>query len=364
MTKKDLIVHKVHARAVNIPLKRPMKARHTFTHWLAIVIDIETKGDVTGRGYICPYLSEAAISFIRIIDMLGESCEGRTIAPSKMFDENLRKILTIGQNGVGLGALAALDVALWDAFSRAHDMPLAVALGSEILPVKAYNSCGLWRIDLEALAEEAVELRDQYGFTAVKMRLGREEASDDIIAASNVINAIPQTIVMSDFNQSLSYTEAVTRLRALDDMGFYWFEEPLIYSNLAGCARLSEKMRTPMMLGENFHGPRDMHEALKARACDMVMPDLMRIGGVTGWMRAAAIAEQYGIDVSSHLMPEISAHLMLATPNRGWLEWTDWLEPILKDPFVVENGNMIVPNKPGTGIEWDDAALKRYGFNG
>ena len=92
MTKKDLIVHKVHARAVNIPLKRPMKARHTFTHWLAIVIDIETKGDVTGRAYICPYLSESAISFMRIIDMLGESCEGRTIAPSKMFDENLRKI--------------------------------------------------------------------------------------------------------------------------------------------------------------------------------------------------------------------------------------------------------------------------------
>ena len=117
------------------------------------------------------------------------------------------------------------------------------------------------------------------------------------------------------------------------------------------------------MLGENFYGPRDMHEALKAKACDMVMPDLMRIGGVTGWMRAVAIAEQYSMAVSSHLMPEISAHLMLATPNRGWLEWTDWLEPILKDPFEIQNGDVIVPNKSGVGIEWDEAALARYAID-
>ena len=195
------------------------------------------------------------------------------------------------------------------------------------------------------------------------MRLGRETTNEDICAAQNVINAVPDTIVMSDFNQSLTYSEAVNRLRALDDIGLHWFEEPLVYSDLAGCARLSQKMRTPIMLGENFNGPRDMHEALKAQACDMVMPDLMRIGGVTGWMRAVAIAEQYSMAVSSHLMPEISSHLMLATPNRGWLEWTDWLEPILKDPFIVKDGNVIVPNKAGAGIEWDEAALDRYAIN-
>ena len=280
-----------------------------------------------------------------------------------MFDESMRSILTIGQNGVGLSALAAVDVALWDAFAKAQDAPLAVALGSEISPVKSYNSCGLWRIPLDELEDEAIELRDQYNFSAVKMRLGRETISEDIRAAQNVLNAIPETIVMSDFNQSLTYSDAVNRLRALDDIGLHWFEEPLIYSDLAGCARLSQKMRTPIMIGENFYGPRDMHEALKAKACDMVMPDLMRIGGVTGWMRAAAIAEQYSMAVSSHLMPEISAHLMLATPNRGWLEWTDWLEPILKDPFEVQNGDVIVPNKSGVGIEWDEAALARYAID-
>ena len=216
---------------------------------------------------------------------------------------------------------------------------------------------------MDELEDEAIELRDQYNFSAVKMRLGRETISEDIRAAQNVLNAVPETIVMSDFNQSLTYSDAVNRLRALDDVGLHWFEEPLIYSDLAGCARLSQKMRTPIMLGENFYGPRDMHEALKAKACDMVMPDLMRIGGVTGWMRAAAIAEQYSMAVSSHLMPEISAHLMLATPNRGWLEWTDWLAPILKDPFEVQNGDVIVPNKSGVGIEWDEAALARYAID-
>ena len=360
MSRKDLVIRKISARAVSIPIRRPIVAGLKFTRWLAVIVDIETEGDVRGRGYICPYLESAAAAHLQIINMLGEAYEGRTVAPSKMFDESLSKISAIGQNGVALSSLAALDVALWDTFARAHEMPLAVALGSEVGPVKAYNSCGLWRIPIKDLAEEAVELRDQYNFSAVKMRLGRETTDNDIAAASSVLNAVPNTIVMSDFNQSLTYSEAVNRMRALDDMGLCWFEEPLRYSELAGCARLSEKMRTPIMLGENFHGPRDMHEALKANACDMVMPDLMRIGGVTGWMRAAAIAEQYSISVSSHLMPEISAHLMLATPNCGWLEWTDWLEPILKDPFSVHDGEVIVPNKPGVGFDWDEDALGRY----
>lgn len=362
MSRKDLVIRKVGVRVVRIPMQRPLVANLRLKHWLAVVVDIETEGDVRGLGYICPYLDSAVAAHVRVINMLGEAYEGRTIAPSKMFDESMRRIAALGQNGIALGAVAALDVAFWDTFARAHEMPLAAALGSEVGSVKAYNSCGLWRIPLEDLAEEAVELRDQYNFSAVKMRLGRETTDEDIAAASSVLNAIPNTIVMSDFNQSLTYSEAVNRMRALDDMGLYWFEEPLRYSELAGCARLSEKMRTPIMLGENFHGPRDMHEALKARACDMVMPDLMRIGGVTGWMRAAAIAEQYSVSVSSHLMPEISAHLMLATPNRGWLEWTDWLEPILKDPFAVEEGAVIVPKKPGVGFDWDEDALNRYEF--
>ena len=363
MRKKDLIIRKVTARPVTIPMKRPLMARHKFTHWVAVVVDIETEGEVRGHGYICPYLASGVAAHVRIIEMLGEAYVGRTISPTKIFDESMRSILTIGQNGVGLSALAGLDIALWDAFAKAQDVPLAVALGSEISPVKSYNSCGLWRIPLDELGDEAIELRDEFNFSAIKMRLGRETTNEDICAAQNVINAVPDTIVMSDFNQSLTYSEAVNRLRALDDIGLHWFEEPLVYSDLAGCARLSQKMRTPIMLGENFNGPRDMHEALKAQACDMVMPDLMRIGGVTGWMRAVAIAEQYSMAISSHLMPEISSHLMLATPNRGWLEWTDWLEPILKDPFIVKDGNVIVPNKAGAGIEWDEAALDRYAIN-
>ncbi|MCZ6863211.1 MAG: mandelate racemase [Alphaproteobacteria bacterium] len=361
MANKNLIIRNVRVRAANIPLKRPLVASVAqFTHWVALIVDIETEGDVRGRGYICPYLPQTAAAFGRVAEMLAEGWIGRTVAPARMYDEGMKRIQTIGQNGVGLGGLAAMDVALWDTFARAHDMPLAVALGAEVAPVKAYNSSGLWLQDPELLAREAVELRDEHGFSAVKMRFGRETIAEDVQSARNVMEAVPGTIVMSDFNQGLSYSEAVNRLRALDDEGLHWFEEPIIYSDLAGCARLSEKMRTPIMLGENFHGPRDMHEALKANACDMVMPDLMRIGGVTGWMRAAAIAQQYSVEVSSHLMAEISAHLMLATPTRGWLEWTDWLEPILKDPFTVKDGEVHVPDTPGVGVEWDEAALDRY----
>jgi mandelate racemase len=137
---------------------------------------------------------------------------------------------------------------------------------------------------------------------------------------------------MVDFNQGLQLGEALERCHAIDDLGLTWIEEPIVYDNLEGYARLTADLKTPVQIGENFYGPRALYTALQMKACDYVMPDFMRIGGVTGWQRAAAIAAAAGIPISTHLYPEVAAHVMRVTEPAHWLEWQDWANPIFSSP--------------------------------
>jgi mandelate racemase len=168
---------------------------------------------------------------------------------------------------------------------------------------------------------------------------------------------------MVDFNQGLSLGDALHRCHALDGEGLYWFEEPVCYNNLEGYAQLARELKTPVQLGENFYGPRELLRALELRAGDYVMPDLMRIGGVSGWLRAAPIAAALGIEVSTHLYPEVAGHLMRVTETAHWLEWQDWANPILSEPFEVKNSRLVVPERPGCGIEWNEHAVKRFAYD-
>ena len=235
----------------------------------------------------------------------------------------------------------------------------AAALGA----VPAYNSNGLWLTDVATLAREAGELVAEGGFAGLKLRLGRDRLADDLAAIREVRSAAGDEIkLMVDFNQGLSLGDALHRCHALDDQGLYWFEEPIAYDNLLGYVQLARELRTPVQLGENFYGPRDLYKAVCAGAGDTMMPDLMRIGGVSGWLRAAPIAAAAGIQVSTHLYPEVSAHLMRVTETAHWLEWQDWADPILKQPFAVKNSHVEIPDIPGIGIEWDEAAVARYRY--
>ena len=165
---------------------------------------------------------------------------------------------------------------------------------------------------------------------------------------------------MVDFNQGLTLGDAIRRCHALDDHGLYWFEEPTTYNNLEGYAQLARELRTPLQLGENFYGPRELYRAVTMQAGDYVMPDMMRIGGVSGWLRSVPIAAAAGIEVSTHLYPEVSAHLMRVTETAHWLEWQDWADPILQEPFPVVAGQLQIPDRPGIGIAWDEDAVRRF----
>jgi mandelate racemase len=357
-----LTLERVDVRPVLVPLRRPVVSRvGLFEQWPLILIDLYTREGIVGRSYLAPYLRQAVRYIVPVVQDLAAVRQGKGVAPLDDFAAGRRALSLIGLEGVSLIAVGGLDMAAWDALAKAAGLPLAVYLGGTLAPVPAYNSNGLWLTSLDTLAKEAEALVAEGGFTGLKLRLGRERIEDDLAAIRLVRDVLgPDGQIMSDFNQGLALGDALHRCHGLDDQGLYWFEEPIAYDDLAGYARLTRELETPVTLGENFYGPRSLHAAVQAGAGDYLMPDLMRIGGVTGWLRAAAIAGAAGIQISTHLYPEFSSHLLRVSETAHWLEWQDWAHPILAEPFEVKHGQLLLRDVPGAGLEWDEGAVRRY----
>jgi mandelate racemase len=268
--------------------------------------------------------------------------------------------MLIGVQGVVRMAMAGLDVAAWDALAVAAGVPLATFLGGKPQPILAYNSCGLGLMAPHAVADEAERLLAR-GFRAVKLRLGYPTLKEDLAAVHAVRRRIGDSIaLMVDYNQVLSLADALERGRVLDQENVYWLEEPIRHDDYAGCAVLAQALTTPIQIGENFSTPVAMETALAAGAADYVMPDLERIGGVTGWRRAAVLAAEHRIKMSSHLFPEVSAHLLAATPTAHYLEYVDWADAFVQEPLGIVDGHAIIPARPGNGLVWDPAKVARF----
>jgi mandelate racemase len=357
-----LTLQSIDTRAVLLPLRRPIVSKvGSFGDWPLILIDLYTREGIVGRSYLEPYLKDAARSIIPLIQTLGAAQIGKAIAPLDVFQANRKSQNLVGYEGMAMIAVSGIDMATWDALAKAAEVPLARLLGGTVDAVPAYNSNGLWLTDVSTLAKEAAELVAEGGFAGLKLRLGRDILADDLAAIREVRQGAGDSVkLMVDFNQGLSLGDALLRCHALDDQGLYWLEEPIAYDNLAGYAQLTRELKTPVQLGENFYGPRELYKAVCSGAGDYVMPDLMRIGGVSGWLRAVPIAAAAGIQVSTHLYPEFAAHLMRVTETAHWVEWQDWADRVVKEPFTVKAGKIQIPEKPGVGIEWDEAAVKRY----
>jgi mandelate racemase len=357
-----LTFRSITARPVVLKLKRPVVIRiATITEWPLVLIDLQTEEGIVGRAYLEPYVVKSLRYLVPALDDLGSLLKGRPVAPVELFEAARKSLHFVGYEGLSMIAASGLDMAAWDALAQAAGHPLCALLGGSVGPVKAYNSNGLWLQQPEAVAAEALELRDEGGFTGLKLRLGRESVAADLATLDAVRRAVGNDMnLMIDFNQGLTLAEALQRCHLIDGHGLAWIEEPIVYDNIDGYVQLARELRTPLQIGENFYGPREMHKALQRKACDLVMPDFMRIGGVTGWLRAAAIAGAAGVPVSTHLYPEVAAHVMRVTETAHWLEWQDWADPILEEPYRVADGNLIIPDRPGVGLRWDEDAVCRY----
>jgi len=359
---QDPKIRGLKARPVIVPMARPMRTGGGSVSAAPLVlIDAETDAGITGRAYIFTYGAFALAPVAAMLANLGDMIEGDLLAPIDVEEKLRGRLRLLGAQGVALMALAGIDQALWDASAKFHGLPLVKLLGAEPSPLPAYNSNGLALSGPDALATEAVELADP-GSSAIKLRLGYADARDDRRAYQSVREAVGDDVrVMTDYNQCLLPAEAEVRVRNLEGEDIDWIEEPVRFDDYAGCARVRETARLPIQIGENCWGPHDMEKALDAGSCDFFMADAGKIGGITGWLRAQALADGCGMPLSSHLYPEISAHLLATAPTRHWLEYVDWAAPVLADPLVpASDGTITAPNRPGIGIEWDEVAVETY----
>ena len=361
MSPPRLTVRRIRATGVEVPMKLPLgTSAGTIRSAPLLLIDLETEEGVTGRSYLFCYLSAVAPAIATVLGEVERSVKGERVAPADLWEKLARRFKLIGVQGIVRMAMSGFDIACWDALAVAAGKPLVTLLGGALRRIRAYNSNGLGLMVPEAAAEEAEKLLEG-GFRAVKLRLGHPTLAADLAALRAVRKKLPDAIeLMVDFNQALSLAEALERGRAIDSEGIAWIEEPIRHDDYRGCAELARELATPVQIGENFSLPEQMAEALEAGACDCVMPDLERIGGVTGWQRAASLAAERAVPMSSHLFPEASAHLLAVTPTRHFLEYVDWAEAILAEPLAIEDGAAVIPDRPGTGVSWDGKAVKRY----
>jgi len=360
-TPAALTVRSIRSVAVEVPMNLPLgTSAATLRAAPLLLVEVETEEGVTGRSYLFCYLPAAALAVGALLGEVLRVVKGEPVAPPALWARLSKRFTLIGVQGVVRMAMAGFDAACWDALALAAQKPLASLLGGAPRPIPAYNSNGLGLMEPEAAADEAEALLAG-GFRAVKLRLGHPTLEADLEAVRAVRKRLPDAVLlMVDYNQALTLAEALHRGHALDGEGIYWIEEPIRHDDYAGSRKLAQELRTPVQIGENFSLPYAMEEALRASACDYVMPDLERIGGVTGWQRAAALAAAAGVEMSSHLFPEVSAQLLSVTPTCHFLEFVDWATPILAEPLRISNGYAMPSVRPGAGIAWNHDAVERY----
>jgi len=354
-------IRSIRVRPVSVPIKRPLQTSIAKVDSAALLlIDLETDGP-TGRAYLFGVGRQNLPAIAKLVEAMAQMVQGDEVAPFELERKLRARYALLGVHNIVLFAIAGIDMAAWDALAQSLGQPLARLLGGAPRPIPAYNSNGLGLMDMQSLGAEAEQLVAE-GFRAVKLRMGRPRAREDLEALRVVKKAIGADIVlMVDFNQGLTVADALQRGRMIDaEGGVAWIEEPIRADDFSGCRQIRREVKTPIQLGENFMGPEQMAQALAAGACDYVMPDAERIGGVTGWMRAAALAQGAGLEMSSHLFPEVSAHLLAVTPTCHWLEYMDWANPILEQPLELKDGHAVIPTAPGAGMRWNEAAVKRF----
>jgi len=336
-----LTVRSLKVRAVDAPFSPPLQsAAGTLRSAPLVLIDLLTEQGVTGRSWFFAYTPVALAPAAAMAASLGPLAAGQPLAPGMLARTLGARFRLLGTQGLVGMALAALDMAAWDAQARALGLPLARLLGArgdERIP--AYASLRAWTA--ADLAEEAGQAAAA-GFRAVKLKFGHPTLDAEREVFRAVRGAVGEGVdIFVDPNQAFTVPEAIRRAHHYADWGVGWLEEPVRADDLAGHAAIAR--------------------SLAAGASAFIMPDAGKVGGVTGWMAAAALAEAAGVPVSSHLFVEFSAHLLAATPGRHWLEWLDVARPILAagSPELVD-GNVAVPNALGAGLEWDEAAVAQY----
>ncbi|URK86233.1 mandelate racemase (plasmid) [Rhizobium sp. RCAM05350] len=349
----------IRSRPVLVPLEFPIRtASGTVTASPLVLIDLLTDTGITGHAYIFGYTPLTLQPLVALLDNLASMVIGQPVAPQAL-EERLRKSFRLlGYTGLLRMALAGIEMAAWDAFAKQQQMPLVRLIGGEPRPIQAYDSHSM---DGESLAVERAVRSAKAGFRGVKTKIGYASFAEELAVVRAIRCAVgPQFEIMVDYNQALSVPEAKARGRALSEEGITWIEEPTLQHDYDGHAEITRALTTPVQMGENWFGPEEMMLSVKAGASDLAMVDVMKIGGVCGWMKASAVAEQHGLPLSSHLFQEISAHLLAASPTAHRLEHMDIAGSVLLRGVTIKDGFAVASEEPGTGIAWREDAVEQF----
>ncbi|MFG1281815.1 enolase C-terminal domain-like protein [Xanthobacter autotrophicus] len=352
-------ITRVVVRPVVAPLPRPLRtASGVMESAPLVLVDIETSAGITGHAYAFAYTPVLLGALARLTGDVGTLLEGRAIYPADLTRWLRGRFVIAGTSGLLDMALAVLDIAAWDAHAKLAGLPLARLLGGDVAPLPAYASFGMDGLEDTASAAAGAAAE---GFGAVKIKIGYETFAQDLAVVRATKHALGDAVaLLVDYNQSLTVPEAVLRCRALDHEGLAWIEEPTRADDTAGHARIAAEIETPLQLGESLFGPQAIADSIRGGASDLMMPDLIKVGGVTGWLAASAICQAARMPVSNHFFQEASAHLMAATPTAHLVEFFDIAGPILRVPLQAIDGRVRASEEPGLGIEWSEEAVARY----
>jgi mandelate racemase len=358
MSKTVPAIRGVKARAIIAPIARPVKnAFGVIEAAPMVLIDVETDSGVTGHAYIFAYTKLTLKALTHLVEEIGRELVGKPVVPFDLMTAMDAKFRLLSWQGLVGMAVPGLDMAYWDALGQAAGKPVVELLGGSPKPIRAYDSYGV----VDPVADEkALRHSLEQGFRGIKIKGGDGDAANDERVVKGVRALLgPDIALMIDFNQSLDPAEAKRRIERLAPYDLTWVEEPVPQENLLGHAEVRESSPIPIQAGENWWFPRGFAEAIAAGASDFIMPDLMKCGGITGWLRVAGQAEAASIPMSSHLFAEASAHMLAVTPTAHWLEFLDFSRTILAKPAEIVDGT-VTARGPGLGLEWNEAAVAKY----
>jgi mandelate racemase len=362
MSTPDLVIREIRARPVVAPLPRPIRtASGEVPDAPLLLVDVLTDTGVTGRAYAFAYTQLTLRSLTQFVRDIAPELIGKSVSPRARMRQMEKLLKLVGWQGFAGMVVGTLDMALWDALARAIDVPLVALLGGELRPLPAYDSFGMLdpRTDLAWLEASVAS-----GFKAIKIKLGAGDVESDVAIVAEARRTIGDSVrLMLDFNQSQTTASAVERIRRLQDFDLTWVEEPVAAEDLVGHRAVRECVRpVPIQTGENWWFPHGMTNAITAGASDLAMVDIMKIGGVTGWLSAMAQAEAAALPLSNHTFVEPSAHVMAVSPMAFWFEYLDIAGAVLTERLMPIDGT-VTARGPGLGLDWDEHAVARYAFS-
>lgn len=347
---------------VEVPLEKPIRtAIHDVRSVGCVLAYLDTDEGISGEAYNFTMNAQRLHILQSMIESLVPHVIGRDPRDiESLWDAMWRDINFFGHKGISVFAISTIDTACWDIIGKAAQQPLYKLFGACRDCVDVYASGGLWlSLSIDELVEEARGFL-ALGFRAMKMRVGKERIDEDVERVAAVRDAIgPDVALMVDANQGFDVNHAIRLGRHLEAFGLDWFEEPVPAWDLEGHAAVAAALDTPIASGETEYTRYGMRDMLKARAADVLMPDLQRIGGLTEFRRVASLASSFDVPISSHIFTEQSLSIAGSAVNCIYLEHMPWFEGLYRESMRLVDGRMAMPQGDGLGFTFDPDAVDR-----